>query len=250
MTDCEETIAYCQSCGIPMDVSAVAPFANIECPECGQQSRVKREFGPYTLVRRHAVGGMSMVFVAQDHTLNREVAVKILSEEYSANERRIAAFEEEARITASFSHPNVVRVLRTGRAFGRFYIAMEYVPGGHFEHQIRERGRIPGAEMLPLAIEVAQGLKAAHAAGLIHRDVKPGNILLNGEGHAKLVDFGLALVTHGGKVQATEMWATPYYVPPETVDGAPDLCFWCHALSRACRQAVLRRGIDGYRRAA
>lgn len=205
-----------------MDVAAVAPFANVECPQCGEQTRVKIEFGPYTLLRRHAIGGMSMVFAALDNTLGREVALKILSETFSANERRIAAFEEEARITASFSHPNVVRVLRTGRAFDRFYIAMEFVPGGHFEQQIRERGKIPEAEMLPLAIEVAQGLKAAHAAGLIHRDVKPGNILLDAMGHAKLVDFGLALVTHGGKAQASELWATPYYVPPETVEGYPE----------------------------
>ena len=205
-----------------MDVSAVAPFSNVDCPTCGEQTRVKREFGPYTLTRRHAMGGMSMVFVAQDNTLGREVAVKILSEEFSADERRIAAFEEEARITASFSHPHVVRVLRTGKAFDRFYIAMELVPGGHFEHQIRERGKIPELEMLPLAIEVAQGLKAAHAAGLIHRDVKPGNILLDAEGHAKLVDFGLALVTQGGKAQAAEVWATPYYVPPETIEGYPE----------------------------
>jgi len=205
-----------------MNVAAVAPFCNVECPTCGHHTRVKREFGPYTLERRHAVGGMSMVFVAHDSTLDREVALKILSEEYSADERRITAFEEEARITASFSHPHVVRVLRTGKAFGRFYIAMELVPGGHFEHQIRERGKIPEVEMLPLAIEVAQGLKAAHSAGLIHRDVKPGNILLDAEGHAKIVDFGLALVTQGGTAQATEVWATPYYVPPETIEGAPE----------------------------
>jgi tRNA A-37 threonylcarbamoyl transferase component Bud32 len=183
---------------------------------------VKLEFGPYTLMRRHAVGGMSMVFVAQDSTLHREVALKILSEEFSADERRIAAFEEEARITASFSHPNVVRVFTTGKAFGRLYIAMELVPGGHFEHQIRERGKIPEEELLPLAIEVAEGLKAAHAAALIHRDIKPGNILLDADHRAKIVDFGLALVTQGGKAQASELWATPYYVPPETIEGAPE----------------------------
>ena len=217
-----ETLAYCHACGAAMNVAAVAPFSNVECPSCGKHTRVKREFGPYTLVSRHAIGGMSMVFIAHDNTLDREVALKILSEEYSADERRIEAFEEEARITASFSHPNVVRVLTTGRAFDRFYIAMELVPGGHFEHQIRERGKIPEIEMLPLAIEVAEGLKAAHAAGLIHRDVKPGNILLDAEGHAKIVDFGLALVTQGGSAQATEVWATPYYVPPETIEGAPE----------------------------
>ena len=202
-----------------MDVSLVAPFSNVECPACGKHTRVKREFGPYTLLRRHAIGGMSVVFIAQDNTLNREVVVKILNEEYGSDEKRIGAFEEEARITASFSHPHVVRVFTTGRAFGRFYIAMELVPGGHYEHHIRERGSIPEAEVLPLAGQVAAGLKAAHAAGLIHRDVKPGNILLDASGNAKLVDFGLALVTKGGTATAAEIWATPYYVPPETIEG-------------------------------
>jgi len=215
-------IAYCHACGKSMDVTAVAPFSNVECPGCGKHTRVKREFGPYTLLRRHAIGGMSVVFIAQDNTLGREVVVKILNEEYGSDEKRISAFEEEARITASFSHPHVVRVFTTGRAFNRFYIAMELVPGGHFEHHIRERGMIPEKEVLPLAHQVAAGLKAAHAAGLIHRDIKPGNILLDAGGNAKIVDFGLALVTKGGKAQATEIWATPYYVPPETIEGLPE----------------------------
>jgi tRNA A-37 threonylcarbamoyl transferase component Bud32 len=219
MPEGEIEIAYCHACGASMDVTLVAPFSNVECPACAKHTRVKREFGPYTLLRRHAIGGMSVVFIAQDNTLNREVVVKILNEEYGGDEKRIGAFEEEARITASFSHPHVVRVFTTGRAFGRFYIAMELVPGGHYEHHIRERGSIPEAEVLPLAIQVAAGLKAAHAAGLIHRDVKPGNILLDASGNAKLVDFGLALVTKGGTATATEIWATPYYVPPETIEG-------------------------------
>ncbi len=219
MPESESTLAYCHACGTAMDVSEVAPFSNVECPQCGKHTRVKREFGPYTLLRRHAIGGMSVVFVAHDNTLDREVALKILNEDYSADERRIAAFEEEARITASISHPHVVRVLTTGRAFERFYIAMELVTGGHFEHQIRERGALPELEVLPLAIQVAEGLEAAHAAGLIHRDVKPGNILLDAAGNAKIVDFGLSLVTKGGKAQAEEIWATPYYVPPEAIEG-------------------------------
>jgi eukaryotic-like serine/threonine-protein kinase len=219
MAEGEEEIIVCYSCGAPMNIAAHPPYSRVVCPSCGTENRVKKHFGPYVLNRRHAIGGMSSVFTATDSTLGREVALKILSEEFSRDEKRITAFEEEARLTASFSHPNVVRVFTTGKAFGRLYIAMEFVPGGHFEHHIRERGRIPEKEILPLAIQVAEGLKGAQAAGLIHRDVKPGNILLDSEGNAKIVDFGLALVTQGGKAKAEEIWATPYYVPPEAIEG-------------------------------
>lgn len=222
MPQIEPEIAHCHACGGAMNVAAVAPYSNVECPSCGKHNRVKSAFGQYTLTRRHAIGGMSVVFEARDNTLGRGVAVKILNEAYSADERRITAFEEEARITASFSHPNVVRVFTTGRAYGRFFIAMEWVPGGHFEQRIAARGPLPESEVLDLAMQVAEGLKAARAAGLIHRDIKPGNILFDGAGNAKIVDFGLALVTKGGVARATELWATPYYVPPETVEGKPE----------------------------
>lgn len=205
-----------------LDARKVPPFTNVQCTTCGESMRAKCVFGPYTLIRREAVGGMSHVFIAKDHTLDREVAVKILSENYSADKRRVKAFKEEAKVTASFSHPNVVRVLTTGEAYGRLYIAMEYVSGGHLEKHIKERGLIPEIEMLPIAIDVAQGLNAASATGRLHRDVKPGNILLDHLGNAKIVDFGLALRTHGGKAYASEIWATPYYVSPETIQGSPE----------------------------
>lgn len=223
MPETADEIAYCHACGNPMNVAQVGPFSNVECPHCGKHTRVKREFGSYTLLRRHAIGGMSVVFIGHDNTLDREVAVKILNENYSADTRRIEAFEHEARVTASFSHPHVVRVFTTGRAFDRYFIAMELVPGGHLEERIQERGTIPEREMLPLAIQVAEGLKAAHAAGLIHRDIKPGNILLDAGANAKIVDFGLALLLEtGGTAKASEIWATPYYVPPETIEGYPE----------------------------
>ncbi len=202
-----------------MSVFGLPPYSRVACPTCGEENRIKKQFGPYTVTKRHAIGGMSSVFAGIDETLNREVALKILSEEYSKDEKRIAAFEDEARLTASFSHPHVVKILTTGRAFGLFYIAMEFVPGGHLEHRIHERGKLTEAEVLPLAIQIAEGLRGAQSAGLIHRDIKPGNILFDAEGNAKIVDFGLALVTKGGEAKADEIWATPYYVPPEAIEG-------------------------------
>jgi len=219
MLPSDENIVSCVACAASMSVGSVAPFTRVLCPHCDCENRVKIHFGPYTLTRRHAIGGMSSVFVAEDQTLNREVAVKILSEEYSQDEKRISAFEKEARLTASFSHPHVVNIFTTGRAFGRFYIAMEFVPGGHLEHRINENKTLSEEVVLPLAVQIAEGLKGAQSAGLIHRDIKPGNILLDSEDSVKIVDFGLALVTNGGKAKAEEIWATPYYVPPEAIEG-------------------------------
>src|SRR5690606_28941637 len=102
-----------------------------------------------------------------------------------------------------------------------FYIAMELVPGGSLEERI-EQGPLPELEVLRLAIQAAQGLRAAHQAGLIHRDLKPGNILFAEDGSAKLVDFGLALVQGHEVEDDDEIWATPYYVPPEKLEGLPD----------------------------
>lgn len=222
MPEGEGKLEHCPGCGVALDVSEQSPFTKVTCPRCRSRHRVKCRFGPYLLQSRLAVGGMCRVFMARDLTLDREVVVKILHEDYSVDGNRIRSFEREARVTAAISHPHVVRVLTTGRAFGRFYIAMEFVSGGHFEQHIQERGRIPEDEALRLALQVAEGLDAANRAGLIHRDVKPANILLDAHGNAKLVDFGLSLVTRAGKARANEIWATPHYVPPEAIAGGEE----------------------------
>ncbi len=201
-----------------MDVTDLGPFTLVQCPDCQREVRVKTEVGPYRLDRRLAIGGMSVVFVARDETLGREVVVKLLTEEYSGDEKRTLQFEKEAEMTASVSHPNVVRVYTVGRAFERFYIAMEYVDGESLEVKMEKEGALPESVVLPMALQVVDGLAAAQRAGLIHRDIKPGNILIDGKGTAKIVDFGLSLLTEGGSVTAEEIWATPYYVPPEALE--------------------------------
>jgi serine/threonine protein kinase len=161
---------------------------------------------------------MSVIFIGWDTTLNRKVAIKVLNEEYCNDEIRIQAFENEARLTAKVSHTNVVKIFAVDRAHGRFYLVMELLDGRSFERIMGERGALPEDEVLEIAIQITSGLKAAKRAGIIHRDVKPGNIHIAPEGRASLLDFGLALITQDGKAQAKEAWATPYYVPPEALD--------------------------------
>lgn len=212
-------VAHCNSCGCQMDITSISPYTNVACPDCGQHTRVKCELGHYVLTGRHAVGGMSKVFSARDVTLKRDVAIKLLNEDYSGDPVRVERFEQEALITAAISHPHIVRVFTVGNAWGHYYIAMEMVTGESLEQKIARKDALSENDVLPMAAEIIDGLRAAKIAGLIHRDVKPGNILFDASGNVKIVDFGLALVTQGGTVKADEIWATPYYVPPEALDG-------------------------------
>ncbi len=232
-------IAECSECGCEMNVSAAAPFDRVVCPSCGVEVRVKVDFGNYMLQKRLAYGGMSVLFVAVDQTLGREVAVKVLNEEYSGDEVRIAQFENEAELTALVSHPNVVRVYSVGRAFGRFYIAMELIAGKTLEARLEEGEGISEKEMLEIALQVTAGLKEAKASGLIHRDIKPGNILVDEHGVTKIVDFGLSLVTQSGSAQAKEIFATPYYAPPEALEaGVEDFRSDIYALGASIYHAL------------
>lgn len=160
---------------------------------------------------------MSRVFEAEDETLGRRVALKILNRQYSRDAVRVEQFRQEALITANVNHPNVIKLYSVGYDQGYFYIAMELVNGGSLEQRIRREGSIKEEEALRIGREVAEGLRAAQQLGLIHRDVKPANILFTETGTSKVVDFGLALFVERGPDSSAEIWATPYYVAPEKV---------------------------------
>lgn len=196
----------------------VGPYTRVHCPGCQEQVRVKTEVESYHLVRRLAYGGMSVLYVAQDPTLDREVAVKVLNEDYFSNQTRQLQFEQEALLMATVTHPNVVRVFKVGRAFGRFYIAMELVTGQSLEERITEKERLSEKETLALALQIVDGLQATQVAGMIHRDIKPGNILIDNSGTAKILDFGLSLRVDEGVALAEEIWASPHYVSPEALE--------------------------------
>ncbi|MCH2061680.1 MAG: serine/threonine protein kinase [Verrucomicrobiales bacterium] len=205
----------CPTCGGIIDVSACSPYSKVLCPKCRTAIRVRAEFLQFKIEEKIGIGGMSRVFRAIDQTLDRQVALKILNANFSKDAKRAKEFEREAKITAVISHPNVVKVYSAGRDQDHYFIAMELVGGGSLDERIQAEGRLPESRVLEIALEITQGLSAAHEAGMIHRDIKPGNILLSEDETSKIVDFGLARILEGVDRDEGEIWATPYYVPPE-----------------------------------
>jgi hypothetical protein len=210
-------LSTCPVCQNQIDVTSLEPFTKLKCPFCGQMVRVRRKFDHFIIVRQIGEGGMSRVFEAEDETLGRRVALKILNRQYSRDASRVDQFRQEALITANVNHPNVIKLYSVGYDQGYFYIAMELVNGGSLEQRIRREGSIREEEALRIGREVAEGLRAAQQLGLIHRDVKPANILFTETGTSKVVDFGLALFVERGPDSSSEIWATPYYVAPEKI---------------------------------
>ncbi len=221
-TQPEPLLHPCQGCGAMLDVTEEQPFAQVQCPACGMHARVRRQFGQYELQEILGTGGMGAVYKATDLTLNRSVALKLLRREFSANPEFLEKFDNEAKITASINHPHVVKVFSFGEDHGTYYIAMEVVGNGSLDDLMTRLTRIPEAQAIEVAIQVALGLQAAHRVGLIHRDVKPGNILFADAHTSKIVDFGLALLAAEAAEAAGEVWGTPYYVAPEKLRHEPE----------------------------
>jgi serine/threonine protein kinase len=215
-------IQECSTCGALLDVTAEEPFALMHCPTCGAAMRVRRRFDHFEIQEELGAGGMGTVYRALDMNLNRPVALKLLQRQHSGNPEFIAQFQKEAAITASINHPHVVKVYSTGRDHGLVYIAMELVDKGSLESLMHAHGKVAELQILTIGVQIAQGLQAALDKGLIHRDIKPGNVLFANAATAKIVDFGLAILAEHAGTQAGEVWATPYYVAPETVEGKPE----------------------------
>ena len=214
----EEQTEPCTSCGSLLEVSGAPLFAQRTCPVCNEQINVHRQFAHYEILAMLGQGGQGTVFRAMDLNLNRQVALKVLRLDQGSDPAFVKLFEHEAKITASINHPNVVRVYSFGNVENRLYLAMELVDGGTFDDQLEKLGKIPEARVLAVAIEVAQGLRAGFEMGLIHRDVKPGNILFASDGSAKVVDFGLAVFHEQEAAQTGDIWGTPYYLSPERLN--------------------------------
>src|ERR687887_1560275 len=166
---------------------------------------------------------MSSVFKARDTMLERRVALKVLHPHFTEDEQYVERFRREARAVASLSHPNIVTILDRGEDEGRQFIVFELVEGRTLAEVLRdEGGRLPVRHALEIAIQVARGLGFAHEQGLVHRDVKPQNVILNGDGRAKVTDFGIARSLEvEGVTQSGAVLGTSNYIAPEQASGQP-----------------------------
>jgi len=218
----EDSSQTCPACGLLIDVSQEEPLVRVACPGCGEKMRVERAFDNFALLETLGVGGMGSVYKARDTRLNRFVALKLLRPELSADPAEIQRLEHEARATAAVNDPNVIQVFSSGTDHGQFYLVMELVHQGSLDDRMAEKGRVNEALVLDTGIQVARGLRAAYEKGLIHRDVKPGNILFADEETAKIGDFGLAVAAEQNAEAQNEIWGTPYYVAPERLENQPE----------------------------
>src|SRR3954452_17779752 len=178
--------------------------------------------GRYKLDSKLGSGGMSTVYLARDETLERWVAVKLMHREMSDQPDQLERFRREARSVAQVSHPNVVSVIDAGEDGGYPYIVFEYVEGETLKARINRVGALDVQEALAYAIEVARGLTVAHARRMVHRDIKPQNVLIDAEGRAKLTDFGISRQLEQDGMTATgRVLGTTDYVAPEQAMGHP-----------------------------
>jgi serine/threonine-protein kinase len=175
----------------------------------------------YTFLEKIGKGGMGEVYRAHQQSMDRYVAIKILSKKLLENESFIQRFEREARAAAKLMHPNFIRIIDYSRSAGVPYYVMEYIDGATVQDEINRTGRIPVARALEIALEVAVALGYAESEGVIHRDIKPDNIMITASGAVKVADMGLAKsideIESGGITMAGERLGTPYYMSPEQI---------------------------------
>lgn len=185
----------------------------------GAAAGEKAFFGNYELERELGQGGMGVVYLARDTGLNRKVALKILRSDLSDDSTFAQKFLDEVEVTASLAHPNIIRVYTLGEQDGRLYLVMEHLDQPSLEQKMDEGGKLSERDVLEIGIGIASALQFAHEeTGMIHRDIKPGNILFGRGNIPKLADFGLAAGARSALGQQDEIWGTPYYVSPERLN--------------------------------
>lgn len=208
----------CPQCGARVFIpGTLAPLEMTDCVKCGASIMMPMQLRQFELRAAIASGGMGTVYRAWDNTLGREVAVKLMKQELVNDEDAVNAFAAEARACAQLNHTNIINVYTFDQEGTYKYLVMEIADAGSLDDRIESQKRVPELEVLDCGIKLASALGAALRRGLLHLDIKPGNILFNSEGEPKLVDFGLARKTDADKDYHAPVFGTPYYIAPERV---------------------------------
>ncbi|MEP6570383.1 MAG: protein kinase [Acidobacteriota bacterium] len=194
---------------------------------------IEQTLSHYRIIKKLGAGGMGEVYLAEDTTLNRRVALKLLLAEYTQNEEHLRRFKLEARAVSALNHPNILTIHEVGEAQGHHFIATEFIDGDTLREYLKRTGKMKASDTLAVAAQVASALAAAHEAGIVHRDIKPENIMLRADGYVKVLDFGLAKLTERETILADAealtrplvqtapgvIMGTVYYMSPEQARG-------------------------------
>src|SRR5829696_8983501 len=177
--------------------------------------------GRYRVIRRLGSGGMANVYLAEDEELGRRVAIKVLDDKHANDEQFVERFRREAKNAASLSHPNIVSIYDRGEAQGTYYIAMEYIEGRTLKDLVVARGPLPVERAGSYARQILGAVRLAHRKGIVHRDIKPHNVLVDTDGRLKVTDFGIARAGASQMTEAGSIIGTAQYLSPEQARGAP-----------------------------
>jgi eukaryotic-like serine/threonine-protein kinase len=208
----------CPGCGAKIFIPGdLPPLSTTPCSKCGYMLMMPMQLRQFELRSAIASGGMGTVYRAFDTMLEREVAVKLMKKEMKEEPNALESFCREARAAAALNHTNIIHIFAFDEHEGQLYLVMELADHGSLDDQIEKNGRVPELQVLDVGIAIAGALQKALRHNLLHRDIKPGNILFNAEGEPKLIDFGLARKAEGGPEDDGTVWGTPYYIAPEKI---------------------------------
>jgi len=213
---------YCKECGTqlpPLEEISPSLTKTLETP-VEELTRGTTFAGRYEIIEELGKGGMGKVYRVEDKKIKEEVALKLIKPEISADKKTIERFSNELKIARKITHKNVCRMYHLGEAEGAYFITMEYVPGGDLKTFIRRAAPLSTARTIAIAKQICNGLAEAHSIGVVHRDLKPNNIMIDDDGNALIMDFGIARsIKAKGITGAGVMIGTPEYMSPEQVEG-------------------------------
>jgi len=228
-TEIQDTAKFCPSCGL--DLAATTPLAAVRDPtDDTEVSVVKNALkDEYEIVQELGRGGMAIVYKARERQLERDVAIKVLPFSLAFDAEFVERFQREARTSAKLEHPNIIPIYRVGRSGRVIYFAMKFLRGESLSEKLEKHAALPPEEIEKILCQTAAALGYAHKNGIVHRDIKPDNIMFDESGHAILTDFGIAKAATGTRLTGTGMSiGTPHYMSPEqaraqTLDGRSDI---------------------------